>query len=579
MTRNAIAPLARASTVTLLAFGACTASHDDVRVAVVPTLSAPRALLDRAASLSLSVHEGEVTCDPATGTFDGSTGREIAKRELGTTGCAASARFCGDITIAKSATPRVFAAQAKDPSGATVAVGCAQATIEQDAVPIAITMYRFLAPAVCGDGMLQPTEQCEPGGTAICDDDCQSNELLLSIGSAQNGTQTGGPNDKTDPFFVWPSGAGTQGRFFAFFTDRAVSGGGNLEVGLRVMGDDLSPLTSPPALAAGSIFLPNGTTFPPPPAPRQQSLPQAAFHRGKYYVAFQDDDTPGTQGLDIHLRSINTSGGALVAEQGAEPIGINGPAGAGEPNIQGAPALAAGTGERLLVAWEDQGQGKIAGRTFTPPDTLGNQNDISSGTGNREISLAPTTSGWVAVWQGGTGIKLRAINADGTPQGTEQNVNDGGGNAERPRIASLGDGRFAVAWSANGNVFVQRYDERGAKIAGDQAAPVNDLAVEGVQSDVAIGATGAASGSYVVAWVDGPTGHVHARMLGGSAGFLFNPVNGQATAFQASRDDGRVRARPAVVSGGAGPFVAIGWEDRTAPGAGIVARRFPMPTE
>ena len=68
-------------------------------------------------------------------------------------------------------------------------------------------------------------------------------------------------------------------------------------------------------------------------------------------------------------------------------------------------------------------------------------------------------------------------------------------------------------------------------------------------------------------------------MLGGSAGFLFNNVNGQSTEFQASRTEGRTRANPAVASGGSGPFVAIGWEDKSATGAGIVARRFPLPTE
>jgi hypothetical protein len=68
-------------------------------------------------------------------------------------------------------------------------------------------------------------------------------------------------------------------------------------------------------------------------------------------------------------------------------------------------------------------------------------------------------------------------------------------------------------------------------------------------------------------------------MLGGSGGFLFNPVTGLASEFQASRDDGRVRATPAVAVGGRAPFVAIAWEDRTMPGAGIVVRRFPLPSE
>ena len=82
-----------------------------------------------------------------------------------------------------------------------------------------------------------------------------------------------------------------------------------------------------------------------------------------------------------------------------------------------------------------------------------------------------------------------------------------------------------------------------------------------------------------MAWIDGPSSHVHARMLGGNSGFLFNNVNGQSTEFQASRSEGRSRANPVVAAGGSGPFVAIAWEDKTATGAGIVVRRFPLPTE
>jgi hypothetical protein len=72
---------------------------------------------------------------------------------------------------------------------------------------------------------------------------------------------------------------------------------------------------------------------------------------------------------------------------------------------------------------------------------------------------------------------------------------------------------------------------------------------------------------------------VRARFLGGAGGFLFNNVTGQASEFQASRADGRTRDAPALAVGGAGPYVVIGWEDKTAGGAGIVARRFPLPSE
>ena len=553
-------------------------------VRVDTSLSAPRALLDKASKVRIVVYEGaEAACAPARGevTFpsldDPTAATQVAKGELGSSGCGLGLRFCGDLSVARADTDRVFSAVAVDSADAPVAIGCTTAKISEERATLEIKLLRFVAPPQCNNGKLEPTEQCEPGASATCDEGCLSREVLLSVGSSQTGTQTGGPNDKSDPFFLWPAGTGTTGRFFAFYTDRAVPGGGNnVEVALRAMGPDLAPLTTPPALAAGSIFLPNGAAFPPSPAPRQQSTPQAAFLNGKYYVAFQDDDSPGANGIDIHLRSMDS---ALVAEQQGDPLGINGAAGAGEANIQGSPAIAAGPRNRLYVAWEDASLGKVAGRTFTPPATLGNQTDISTGTGNKSVSLAGTPQGWVAVWLSGTAAKLRILNEDGVGQGLEQTVNEGGA-AERPRVASLPDGRFAVTWAAGGDIFVQRFTATGSKVGGDQAARINDVVFEGVQTQPTIAALPAAvGGAYAVAWLDAESGHVRARLLGGSSGFLFNNVDGQTGEFQASRQDGHTRATPVAVAGGSGPFLAIGWEDRTAPTAGIVSRLFPMPVE
>jgi hypothetical protein len=291
-------------------------------------------------------------------------------------------------------------------------------------------------------------------------------------------------------------------------------------------------------------------------------------------VVFQDDDSPGSSGLDIHLRAINS---VFQSDQGAAPLYVNGGA-SGEAAIQTAPTIAASE-DRLLIAWQDQAAGTIVGRTLTPPTTLGNQNQISTGNGNTRPQLASTGKGWVAVWKSDTGIKLRAVDANGTPSGGEQPVNEGGGGADGARVASLPDGRFAIVWSKGGDVFVQRYDARGVAIPGDQSEPINDVVREGEQTQPAIASTPAGGGSYIVAWHDGSTGHVRARFLGGSSGFLFNNVNGQLTEFQASRVDGRDRAAPVIAVGGSGPFVAIGWEDKSSSNAGIVARRFPLPTD
>lgn len=570
----------------LAVIASCAEATEAPHVAVNTNLVLPKGVLDRVTMMTLTVLEGNVTCDPSIGQTTLPSGpagaSEIAKRELATTGCASGVKFCGDLIIEKSDAVRVFTASAKGPGDVTLAIGCAQAKVNQDILPVGIKMFRYLAPADCTDTVLQPTEQCAPGGTAVCDDACLSKEFLLSVGSTQTGTQTGGPGDKTDPFLLWPQASGLQGRFFAFYTDRAVSGSNNVEVSLRAMTDALSPIPAvqSPALSAGSIYLPNGP-LPSPPAARQQSAPSAAFLKGRFYVAFQDD-TGTSNGLDIRLRSMDT---ALVPDQGATtPLGINGgPAGtggasgAGEAAIQSAPSIAAGPRDRLFVAWEDAAGSKISGRTLSPPSTLGNQIDLSTGTGNAGVSVATASTGWVVVWKSGTGIKLRAINEDGVPQGSEQAVNESATVTGRPRIASLPDGRFAVVWSSGGDIFVQRYDAKGAKVAGEEATAIN--AKSGDQLTPAIGATSGAGGSYVVAWVDSKTGEVNARMLGGSSGFLFNSVNGQSTEFQASRSNGRQRANPAVTSGGSDPFVAIGWEDQTAPGAGIVVRRFPLPSE
>ncbi len=576
---------AMAGSAALLPAG-CATKDEAPRVSVATHLVLPRGVLDKVTKLTLTVTEGNVTCDAAAGQTalpGGPTAAtEIAKRDLASAGCAAGVKFCGDIAIEKSDAVRVFSAVAKGSDDATLAIGCAQATVNQDALPLAIKMFRYLAPPMCGDAVLQPTEQCEPGNTAVCDASCLSKELLLSIGATQTGTKDGKAGDKSDPMLLWPAGtaAGMQGRFFAFYTDRAVAGTANVEVSLRAMTADLSPIAASesPALAAGSLYLPNDpAVFPPVPSPRQQSFPSAAFLNGKYYVAFQDDTGTTATGLDIHLRSMD---GALVAEQGPNnPLGINGTGGAGEAAIQGAPSIAAGPANHLFIAWEDAAQGKIAGRTLTPPATLGNQNDLSTGTGNKGVSVAATATGWVAVWQSGTGVKLRVVNVDGTPQGSEQPVNDGGTVSERPRVASLPDGRFAVTWNSGGDIFVQRYDPKGAKTPGDQASPVNDVVKDGEQVTPSIAGTTAAGGSYAVVWLDASSSHIRGRMLGGSAGFLFNNVTGQSSEYQASRVDGRTRANPAVVAGGSGPFIAIAWEDKSATGSGIVARRFPLPSE
>jgi hypothetical protein len=559
----------------LVALVAC-ASHDDgTRVSVAPTLIFTKGLLDGVTKLTMQVYDAApaVACDPATGrvTLTGKVDPFLTK-DLGP--CSGGrGRFCGQLEIAKKDSDRVFAAIAR--AGATeVAGGCAVAKVNQNELPLEIKMVRLVPPSVCGNGNVEPAEQCEPAGSAtdpMCDESCHTKEIRLS--TRGSGTVDGNPGQKTSPWFLWPSGTGNAGRFFAFYSDAAAS---SPEISMRVMSEELLPVDTPSTAFQNSLFVPSDTStgeFPPTPNTGDQSAPAAVRVGSKYYVVFQDNGI-NANGLDVRMRSLVDT--AIAAEQPkSQPyIGINGAGGNGEANAQEKPAVAA-SGLSLFIAWQDRSASKVFGRTYnTQGGALGTQQEIGNGA---NVKVAARPNGWVAVWSDGASARVRTFASDGTPGGAPDTVNEGG-SAGPPSVASLPDGRFAVAFANGSDVFVQRYAVTGAKVAGDQAAPVNDLVKDGEQSAPAITALGAAGGAYAVAWVDEASGHVRARYLGGSSGFLFNNVDGQPTEFQASVADGRTRANPAVASGGSGPFVAIGWEDKSPnPGSGIVVRRFPAP--
>jgi hypothetical protein len=570
----------------VFASSACGKVESDVRVSVGPNLVFPKGILDDVSKVTLAVYDNSDTlgCDTPTGTVNATdTTPRVATKELTQKGCSPQVRFCGDLEITKGEQERIFGATATDSKGRLLASGCSVTKVNQDTLPLSIKMVPFVAPAVCGNGTLEVTETCDEQSD-LCDASCQTTEFLLSNGAAAANTVDGSAGDKFDPAFLWPRGTGADGRFFAFFTDKTPP---STDIGMRGLSDALGPLSTPPVLKTASIFLPNGGTFPPNAAGKSQASPAGAFALGRYFVVFQDDDT-ATTGQDIRLRSMDAS---LVAEQGATAVGINGPNGAGKAGIQSLPQIsAAAAGTKLLIAWQDDADGgRIFARTYTPssPPVLGTEYEISSGSSNRRVAIAPRANGWVLAWEGGGDIKLRLVNEDGNPQGAEQTVNEStDGVQERPRVASLGDGRFAIAWSdkraGNADIYMQRYTSSAGKVSADQSKPINDAVAEGDQITPAVAGIDASSGAYIVVWHDVTSGHVRGRFMGGTTGSLPNYLTGQTTEFQASRDDNHTRANPQVVFGGAGPNIAVGWEDKTT-GAGlkpgVYVRRIPGPVQ
>lgn len=573
--------------VGLLAAAVCPSacsSDSSANISIAPSLLFPKALLDNVTKLTLTVVDsngGAVDCG-SDGAPTGDASHPILTKDLTSNGCANGAKFCGDVQIVESNDVLVFGAAGFDSTGAQVATGCGKAAVNQDALPVQITMKRFIPSSVCGDGVIGATEQCEGGSDTdtVCDASCHTKEILLSGGHAANstvGTVNGTAGDKKNPSFVWPTQSGAPGRFVALFGDSSPPS--VTKVTMRVLGDDLHPYAAQGAEFANySFFMPHTNPdegFPPSAGPNNQYAPTGATVGGSYYIAYQDDSAGS---LDIYLRQIDST---FVASQ-ADGLAVNG----AEAGKQDTPSMAASSGGALLIAWQDDAAGAIKARPYNTsvsplsPSGLGTTATISSGTGNVGVVVASTGTGFVCVWQSGNDIKVRTIGADGTPLSAEQKVNDAthSGAQLHPWVAGLSDGRFAVVWNeqSSQNIFLQRFTASAQPVAGDQASSINNL-VTGGQNTPTIAAS--ASGSFVAAWVDSTSGAVRARFIGGSSGFLFDNVDGQSDEFQASLADSRTRANPAAVIGGAGPYVTIGWEDTTADAnAGIYTRRFPLPS-
>ncbi|WP_394838834.1 hypothetical protein LVJ94_18245 [Pendulispora rubella] len=576
--------------------GAAACSSEDggaARAKVGPSLLFPRGVFDNVRKLTLIVYATADGVDcAADGNVTGPTARRLATKELSSQGCADGVKFCGDVSIEQSNDVRVFFAEGVGSSGERVAVGCSKAIANQDAVPVEIRMRRFIKPAFCGSGVIEPTEQCEKPDP-ICDDSCHTSEVLLSGGRGAPSTANGKPGDKRDPFFLWPSGSAPgsdAGRFVAFFGDQTP---GQTEVTMRVLSDAFAPYAKQgPEMQNFSFYLPNdnsaAATFPPTAEGGNQFRPAAVYAAGRYYVVY-DDDIGGSP--DISLRSMTPAFGAEQARQ--DPKVINGANGEGGRQIR--PSVALGTDGLFFIAWEDVEGGRVHGRTYNPTTkALGPQHDdLGSGSSSHGIKVATLGAGgaaaramYVATWQSGTDIKMRLIGSDGALVGPEQTVNDAShtGVQSHPSVATLPDGRFAIVWAdqgrKNGDIFIQRYrlTADGAQaVTGDQRDAINDVASDGEQNAPVIASSSAVGGSYVAAWVDFPSGHVRGRFLGGNGGALFNHVDGQETEFQASIVAGRGRANPTVAVGGAGAYVAIGWEDTTNDSrSGIYGRRFPV---
>jgi hypothetical protein len=532
-----------------------------------PTLLAPTGLLDRVQAVRVEVFSGDAKCDASKGLVEGIDANtpRLARTTLTQAQCPQGrGRFCGALTLDLAAAPRTFVVTGDDADGQPFMRGCATQVVDKRDQELVITLVRALDAPVCGNGKLEPGEFCDTPNDGQCDAQCRTAEFIVSTGVAANGTSDSA--DKSSPSFAWGDGANTV--FVAAYTDLSI-GAGNQEVGVRFLGARLEPLTG---TLGGGLFLPNDPAVnPPQPVSANQARPALArLADGTLLAVFED--TQGTTGKNIRARIFTGEGRASAA------AAVNVAEGAGDQTL---PAVAINKSGTALIVWEDNA--RIFGRTLTPPNVLGIEQELSGGGSNASPRVASTGAGWVVVWSSGGDIRQRTIGADGTPFGGDAIVNEVvDGVQEEPRIAALADGRYAIAWTdrrkANdADVVVQRFAANGRRIAGDQTTAWQD-APAGDQSGVAIAGMSAVAGSYALAWLDASSGQVRARYIGGDGGMLLNPVDGTESDFQVSIATGVARNDLVIAAGGALPSVAFGWNARSVTTGNIFLRRVPPPT-
>jgi large repetitive protein len=158
------------------------------------------------------------------------------------------------------------------------------------------------------------------------------------------------------------------------------------------------------------------------------------------------------------------------------------------------------------------------GTTYTPDEILAKRYSATGTLLNDEFTVNTTTMGtqfeprlaalsggqFVAVWAdtsndgSGYGVFSKVFNADGSEAVAEQRVNTTLiGNQYGPDVAALsGGGYVAVWWSADNQIYGQRFDAAGNKTGGEFQVSTVDTAANNNYARV----TALDSGGFVVAW-------------------------------------------------------------------------------
>lgn len=527
-------------------------------------MSAPQGVLDGATDVKLSVFDADAGSCDAAGHVDAIPSTGTQTFALTQQGCPSGLSWCKTITLDKDGSSKIFAVQVSRGQD-LIAEGCTTATVNQDPLEVSIQIQRATPPACCGDGKIQVSEQCDAGGLAscggvvadeACQESCTAREIAVDRAATAAETYPAvGAKSALALAFAPGTGEYTDG-LRAVFNDPSNAG----DVQLRVLRSDLFSVASPLVLSSPQILQRScgGST---PITTTQRNASLAPVGADLLAVAYEDDFASPQARVDIRLMALDSSSCPSANPQQVNTTLVS----------SSKPSIARGPGGDALIVWTNASN-QLLGRIYRGGAGL-DAAEIAIATGATAARVAGGTDAWTIAYSTGAGVFTRTVSADGSV-GAESRVDTpSSGTASQPSVAMFDDGRTLVAWQRAGDIYFQRYDAAGTKIAGDQGAPLNTT-LAGDQSEPTVAASKSGGDFFTIAWTS--EGSIRARFAGAASGFLYNGVTGQNADFDAT-DPAIAGQRSAPTLAISGQYVVIGWEDRSAAHPGVYVRRFPFP--
>lgn len=231
---------------------------------------------------------------------------------------------------------------------------------------------------------------------------------------------------------------------------------------------------------------------------------------------------------DVYARSFNADG---TPRTGELPVNTE------TSEFQGSPRIAALSGGGFVVVWHSNNQdgssfGVYAQAFGANGLPQGNETLVNTFTGNMEFSpeiAALAGGGYVIAWisaggqdGNGYGVFAQAFAADGTPIGTEAQVNtyvtDHQG-AQSHRITALADGGYVITWTSLGQdlsdngVYAQAFNADATRRGGEFRVNTYTTSEQSSPDIIAL-----ADGGFVISWnsfgQDGSADGVFAQAFG-----------------------------------------------------------------